>query len=198
VSRDARVWISGKAALFTRARGQLLLVASVALVALAPFGIDALPWALCALLATTTIALARRPPTPFADIAAPQRHLMRLRRREEPAELLVVRLPRTRVRAAERLASSLRLTDGISVEREGGCVRIVAVLDGEDVPRHVVQERLEELADGAGPVFGWASFPADGVTLEALVEHAERAPAHREHEVGALVEPAAAMGTATP
>jgi hypothetical protein len=158
-------------------------------------GADALPWALCALFAS--IGIARRYAEPFADVAAPQRQLMRLRRREEPAELLVVRVPRMKARDAAKLAGALRLTDGVSLERGAGGARIIAVLDGEDVPRGVVQQRLEELAGDATPVFGWASFPEDGITLESLVEHAERVPAGREREAGALVEPAPAMGTAT-
>jgi hypothetical protein len=170
----------------------LVLPAAVAVVVL---GADALPWALCALFAS--IGMGRRQAEPFADVAAPQRQLMRLRRREEPAQLLVVRLPRMSSRNAAKVAGALRLTDGVSVERGAGSVRIVAVLDGEDIPRDVVEQRLEELAGGAPPVFGWASFPEDGITLESLVEHAERVPAGREREAGALVEPAPAMGTAT-
>lgn len=102
-------------------------------------------------------------------------HLARCRRRGESASVLVVGLSRSPRKEA---LEELRNTDTAVVRRVGKLWEMRAILDGRDVPRDVVEARLRLPLAVSTPVFGWASFPTDGLTLEALFEHA-RAEARR-------------------
>ena len=76
--------------------------------------------------------------------------------------------PGRRRRIAERLMRSLRLTDGIIVleERHQGSL-LCGVFTDEAVETEPIERRLRSLEPGLD--FGWARFPSDGVTLEALL-----------------------------
>ncbi len=101
-----------------------------------------------------------------------QRELARCRRRSEEASVLLVLLsdaaPPLRVKAIE----ALRITDAATARRVNKRWELHAVLDGSDVRREIVEHRLAASLATSDPTFGWATFPADGFTLEALLEHA--------------------------
>ena len=116
-----------------------------------------------------------------------ERHIMRCRRREEPASLLVVRLP-ARVRIApERVRDCFRLTDSVSVARIRDGYEIVGVFDEDRLEREGLERRLRAMLDWIDAGIGWVRFPDDGVTLEVLLERArallpvpvERVPVRR-------------------
>lgn len=99
-----------------------------------------------------------------------QRHLARARRSGGELALLVAR-PRDGEGAAEALCARLRSTDATTVWRGRGAVEAHCTLDGDDLDRHAVEHRLASGA-GARVPLGWATFPADGLTLEELLEEA--------------------------
>jgi hypothetical protein len=98
-----------------------------------------------------------------------ERHVMRCRRREEPAALMLARVPARGRTTCHRLACCYRLTDSVAVARVGRHCELVALFDGDD-GRHqdVLEERLHRAA-GVEPAVAWARFPDDGVTLDALL-----------------------------
>lgn len=100
-----------------------------------------------------------------------QRHLARCRRRGETASALVVGLPAGAPMRKE-VAETLRITDSAAVRRIGNRWELNAILDAEDLPRSIVEGRLALALATSDVVFGWASFPADGLTLDALFEQA--------------------------
>lgn len=94
-----------------------------------------------------------------------RRHLAICRRREERALVLVAATPGRH----RPLAEELRISDSaISESRRGGST-LVAVIDWEEQSRERISQRL---LDRHGPRLdaGWAAFPDDGMTLDALVE----------------------------
>lgn len=105
-----------------------------------------------------------------------QRHLARCRRRGENASVLVVALS-DEVRMSKDAVEVLRMTDSAVIRRMGKRWELHALLDGDDVQRDVVEGRVRLALAASAPVFGWATFPADGLTLEALFEHARSATA---------------------
>jgi hypothetical protein len=97
-----------------------------------------------------------------------ERHVMRCRRREESAFLMLARV-RVRGRStSHRLAHCYRLTDSVAVARVGRHCEVVALFDDDGLDRATLEARLHAAA-GVQPLVAWARFPDDGVTLEALL-----------------------------
>jgi hypothetical protein len=119
-----------------------------------------------------------------------QRHLEWCRRRDEPAHLLWVHAPGIERAVAAAALEAFRVTDHVALlEDEDGYAEIVAMMDHTSFEHSGVERRLRaQLGDRPG--FGWATFPEDGLTLEALFEHARKiavATASRPIERGAQV-----------
>jgi hypothetical protein len=126
-----------------------------------------LPWAVAAM------ALSWDPRPGFAPPrldSEPQRQLMRSRRRNEAASVVVVQANRP-VKPAE-LWPSLRATDGFDVVCRRDGIELRAVLEDQGLDRWSFTQRIREVLGASEVRFGWASFPADGVTLEVLVDAA--------------------------
>lgn len=121
-----------------------------------------------------------------------QRHLARCRRRGEQASVLVAALAEGAPIRRE-VTEALRITDSSAVRRVGRRWELHAIFDGDDVQREIVEKRVAAALNRSKPVFGWALFPADGLTLDALVETA-RADTNRRADMSAPkpVRPAAA------
>jgi hypothetical protein len=101
-----------------------------------------------------------------------QRHLEWCRRRGETAHLLWVHAPRIDHATATAALDAFRVTDAAALlHEEGGHEEIVAMVDHSKFEREGLERRLRaEVGEEAG--FGWAEFPEDGVTLEALFRQA--------------------------
>ena len=98
-----------------------------------------------------------------------ERHVMRCRRREEPASLMLARVPVGGRSTSHRLAHCYRLTDSVAVARVGRHCEVVALFDHDDgLERAALEARLHAAA-GVEPIVAWVRFPDDGVTLEALL-----------------------------
>lgn len=151
----------------------VLLAATAALLALGVLDVVGA----IAVAAATLLCVAWRKATPVG--ADPQRQarveLARARREDRGADVLVARLERASRAGARELASSLRLTDGVSVSRRGRAWELCAVISKENA-RAAIERRLAA-AYGDRLRVSWARFPAEGVTLEALVERAREAAA---------------------
>jgi hypothetical protein len=118
--------------------------------------------------------------------------LARRRRAGAAADVLYVRVASSARTAALGAARTLRVTDGASILRQRRGAGIVAVFDPTDRARDPVERRLRErLGDAAH--FGWAQFPAEGVTLEALV----RVPVVAEGQLSAALAGSAARPVIT-
>lgn len=111
----------------------------------------------------------RRRPRGDRVPSAAQRHLLRCRRLETPAAVVVVRGVRDRA-SATRLTEAFRLTDSLELDGSGSGYEIRGVLDVENLDRRGLESRLSDVVPGLS--FGWAGFPDDGVTLDVLVEGA--------------------------
>jgi hypothetical protein len=148
---------------------------ALALVSLACAGVlspDLFPWALAA--AALTRSSRAHFPAPGLD-SEPQRQLMRSRRRNETAAVLVMRTgPLSQPMLGELLAG-LRVTDGFEMVTMAGVTEMRAVLEGEEVDKEAIERRMRTAAGPAHLRFGWARFPVDGVTLDVLLEHARTA-----------------------
>jgi hypothetical protein len=101
--------------------------------------------------------------------------LARFRRRERPADVLLVQLPQGTLRArltggrrASAACAKLRVTDGVAVLPSVGGCRLCAVMEPDSRARRAIEARLRN-ACGEGVGLGWATFPEDGATLESLV-----------------------------
>ena len=104
-----------------------------------------------------------------------QRHLEWCRRRGETAHLLWVHAPRIDRETAAAALGAFRVTDNAALLHEdNGHEEIVAMVDDASFERDGLERRLRaEVGEDAG--FGWAVFPEDGLTLEALFRHARTA-----------------------
>jgi hypothetical protein len=100
-----------------------------------------------------------------------QRHLDWCRRRQEDAHVLVMRFDLSEVARPIRILESFRTTDSIAVHYIKGACELTAVLDDTGFSREGLERRITDSSD-ARFRFGWASFPAQGVTLEALIDTA--------------------------
>jgi hypothetical protein len=125
-------------------------------------------------------------------------HIERCRRRGESGHVLVVRDHDP----ADQPLDLFRLTDSVAVRLVAGAPELRAVIDDASFDRDALELRIRERL---GPVaqVGWATFPADGVTLEVLLEHArdaarETVPAATPEVRPAAVYPVARTLTAEP
>jgi hypothetical protein len=111
-------------------------------------------------------------PAPMEQI---QRHLEWCRRRGEPGHLLWVHAPDIDRETATAALGSFRLTDSAALLHEADeQEEIVAMLDHASFEPGGLEQRLRAyVGEDAG--FGWATFPEDGVTVEALFQHARMA-----------------------
>jgi hypothetical protein len=141
--------------------------APVALAATAP----TIAWVAAAVAAATVTVLIRP-----VHMRAPEEHLLhhlaRARRRGEPVVVMVLRIARGAA-PAEPLMRTLRVTDSAHLLRGMEADEIHAVMDAADLEPVALERRLR-IAHGGGSAltFGWAMFPEDGGSLEALVERA--------------------------
>jgi hypothetical protein len=145
------------------------LLTAIAVVPAALLGPEILAWTIAGVSTALFAGMAASRPAPlFSD---PQRHLITCRRREQPATILVVDVPGLDSSQLRALQKSTRVSDSLAATRIPGGRRIYGVLDGDDIERAAVERRLTGIL-GDHAVFGWASFPADGYTLELLIERA--------------------------
>jgi hypothetical protein len=163
--------------------------------AMVPVAFDSPPaWSFVLAGGLLATLVATRPPSPEATpLALIQRHLEWCRRRDEPAHLLWVHAPEIERAVAAAALEAFRVTDHVALlEAEQGYAEIVAMMDHISFERNGVERRLRAQL-GEGPGFGWATFPDDGLTLEALFEHARKiavAAASRPIEQRAQVQAA--------
>jgi hypothetical protein len=104
-----------------------------------------------------------------------ERHIMRCRRRQEPASVLVARFVAPGRIATRRVLSCFRLTDSVTIARTRDGWEVAGVFDQDGFDRGGLERRLRAALDGTTPGVGWARFPEDGVTLELLLEGARAA-----------------------
>jgi hypothetical protein len=98
------------------------------------------------------------------------KHLARCRRRGDEALVFAVRVPagdRARVAA---LADAVRLTDGVGVTTHGRDRVVHGVIDAGEESAGAIARRVHGLGLAPHGSLGWARFPADGVTLAALID----------------------------
>jgi SH3-like domain-containing protein len=144
--------------------------------AMVPVAFDSAPsWAFVVAGGLLAALVATRLTSPAATpLALIQRHLEWCRRRDEPAHLLWVHAPGTERAVAAAALEAFRVTDHVALlEAEEANAEIVAMMDHISFERSGVERRLRAQL-GEGPGFGWATFPDDGLTLEALFEHARK------------------------
>ena len=85
-----------------------------------------------------------------------QRHMMRLRRREEEATVLMAVGPQVAQRPLQQMLESLRATDSVEVTTGAREFELCALIDGVDFAAAVIEERIAEAGDldsvsSAGP-----------------------------------------------
>ena len=130
------------------------------------FDLGIVPWAVAATAVSWSLAPSFPPPRLGSE---PQRQLMRSRRRDEPASVVVVQA--VGPAGPAEVWPSLRATDGFDVVKGCDGIELRGVLEDQGLDRAAFEQRLLGLL-GAQARIGWASFPADGVTLETLVDAA--------------------------
>ena len=130
-------------------------------------------WVVVAVLAAGALRVrpTSRDGSPLEDL---QRHLSFCRRREATADVLTLHVPATSGADADAIRDGFRYTDSVNVRRLADGFDVVAVLDTQDLVREGVEQRLRALLGDVH--LGWARFPDDGVTLEAL-DHVARVAA---------------------
>jgi hypothetical protein len=99
-------------------------------------------------------------------------HLMRCRRRDESAWVLVARLSGSA--PAADLLDRLRLTDTVRVETTLHGKELACILDAAGLDRQAVERRLRGGVHSGDVRFGWSRFPEDGAGLDVLL-HLARA-----------------------
>jgi len=127
---------------------------------------------------------------PIDDFGALEHQLARWRRRGEAGSVLMFD-PAAGSRARQ-LVLALRTTDAVALCSSLRGPRLVAALDDAGLDRRGLERRLGALGTGRQRL-GWASFPADGTTLEALLSSASAALEHQsvwdEHQRPASPRP---------
>lgn len=118
------------------------------------------------------------------DIEHLRTHIMRCRRQDESASVLVATLRGRRIRGID----TLRVTDSAAMVRASGTWELQAVLHGDDLPRVIVEARLSEEYGADLLAIGWAVFPHDGLTLDSLLEAARIASTHLVQERAPAVQ----------
>lgn len=132
-------------------------------------GLQVVPWIALAPAPVLAAGLASRSPGTWLEEL--ERQLMRCRRRDEEAAVLVARMYGWRG-SSEGLLSSFRLTDSIGLRRFGCGVELVGVFERNRFDPSAVERRLRRMAGEAELRLAWAKFPQDGVTLQVLLEGA--------------------------
>jgi|SRR5215211_6770815 len=196
VRLDALVLVSALGILVVLSRRPWSIAAPLG--AAAFIDITIFPWAVAAAALTwdTSSGFA----APRLDSEA-QRQLMRSRRREEAASVVVVHADPPA--GPEQLRAALRATDGFDVVSGHDGLELRAVLEEQGLDRKGFEQRMLEALGAPEARFGWASFPADGVTLEILVEEARsrlesaEGSAARSPVIHPVTVPAALPATAT-
>jgi hypothetical protein len=131
-------------------------------------GFALLPWA----IAGVALCWPHRTLLAAAGRSELQRHIMRCRRREEEATVLLAVGPHVARRPLEDMLESLRATDSVEVSTGAHDFELCALLDGVDFAPDVIERRIADAGDLDDVSFGWARFPRDGVTLAVLRERA--------------------------
>ncbi|MEA2347537.1 MAG: hypothetical protein QOG62_1324 [Thermoleophilaceae bacterium] len=176
----------------------LLLASAAALGGFALGASSLAPANLVIALALTGLALAVMSVMVGGHVGLPpddlERQLAWFRRRDEQTDLLVVRVAAhcdlARIRAA------LRTTDHVAVGGTRSNPELRVVLDKRPSQRVVVEQRLEAVAR-APITCGWAGFPEQGWTIDALLEAATHHLGHVP-AVHALPLPARSYETPLP
>lgn len=130
----------------------------------------------------------------YCAIGDPQRDIMRCRRREETASVLVARLSGDRRLGPSGIVGGFRLTDSVAAGRIAGGIELVGVFDDHGLERDGLERRFRAAARGAVVELEWLRFPDDGVTLEALVARG-RAALRARHDRRSAPQVAAAAGS---
>ena len=120
------------------------------------------------------------PPPLDSDL---QRALMRARRRDEDVAALVATAQKPPVADVAGVLGLLRVTDSHEIAMTDRRWELRAIFEGTAIDRAAIEKRLAEALPGLR--FGWADFPADGATLEVLLDQA-RADASEHTEIPAL------------
>lgn len=177
------------------------LAAPAALVAAAVEPSEVLPWTVAAVCLSYAVEQ-RAAAIAVPDLDALERCLERCRRRGDPATVLVLDVPSDAV-AVRNLFRTVRVTDSFVVRRFRDRFEVYGLLEECDVARTSIEARLASALHGVTPRFGWASYPVDGLTLDALLAHArtslvvEPDRGERLHgelkEAGVLSEPVIAV-----
>lgn len=154
-----------------------------------------LPWTIAAIGFSLAVLGRDRVVAAGSSMDELDRYLARCRRRDEAATALFVgvRADATTVRA---LLASARVTDSLVVRQTRSRTEVYGLLDGADVVREAVEARFASQMRGLQPTFGWAAFPADGLTLDLLIEQARRsASPARDNEAAepTMLKPALAF-----
>jgi hypothetical protein len=97
-------------------------------------------------------------------------HLMRCRRRNETARVMVAQVERG-TRPYELLAH-LRLTDSARVITTLHGDELACVLDADGLDEGALEARLRAAMPGREIRFGWSRFPEDGAALDVLLHEA--------------------------
>lgn len=173
----AHTALGGAAAIAALLLPQPARVRILTALAMIPVGIAAAPtWSLVLAGGALAAVLAQPATRPVpASLERIQRQLELCRRRDEVAHLLWVHAPGVGRETAGAALDAFRVTDAVALLHEGdGQEEIVAMVDDVSFEREGLERRLRtQLGDEAG--LGWASFPADGVTLDTLFHHARAA-----------------------
>jgi hypothetical protein len=104
-----------------------------------------------------------------------ERHIMRCRRREETASVLVARFAAPHRLSPRRILACFRLTDSVTIARIRDGWEVVGVFDEDDFDRGGLERRLCTALGVTAPTIAWARFPEDGVTLDVLLACARAA-----------------------
>ncbi len=177
LSSAGHIGLAVAAALCVISLPQTTLVRAASAAAMIPIAFaDAPTWSFVVAGSVLAAVLARpvreTVPVPLEKI---QRHIEWCRRRNESAHLLWVHVPHADREVAIGALDAFRVTDSVALLHEGNeCEEIVAMVDHASFERTGLERRLRaQVGEAAG--FGWAIFPEDGVTVEALFRHARTA-----------------------
>lgn len=152
--------------------GAIRLAAAIAMTPIAIVGAPTWTFVLAGGLLLATCA--RSVPARIPQLEGIQRHLEWCRRRNDTAHLLWVHAPGASPGEIAAAMSLFRVTDNAALLHEAEGNEIVAMVDDLSFSRDGLTQRLRtHLGEGAG--IGWAHFPEDGVTLDALFGHARTA-----------------------
>ena len=99
-----------------------------------------------------------------------EKHLARCRRRGDKALVFAVRVPPGDRALVTALANAVRLSDGVGVTTHGRDWVVHGVIDAKEESAGAIARRVHGLGLASHGSPSWARFPADGVTLAALID----------------------------